>query len=92
MEELFLHVKDDRVKAFIQWNVNDADWDQTKQFTVPNGGTAQIKNSPNCTYCLGLVDYFDSYRGKIDPSTRYLVITIDKMLGMTNISWKYDVQ
>lgn len=86
----FIHAKDDKGKSFRQRNQNASDWDQIKQFSIPSGDKRDF--NLNCYVCYGDVATFDRFQGVIDPSAKYVILTIDQMAGMTDMNWRYDLR
>ncbi|MBM3129732.1 MAG: hypothetical protein FJ009_14040 [Chloroflexi bacterium] len=88
----FIHLRDDKGKVYFQRNQNESDWDRNKQFVIPNGETQQLSgqrfNRDSYTWDSTL-DYFN---GTIDSATKYFIFTIDMLVGMTNMGWRYDIQ
>ena len=93
-KDSYIHARDDKGKLFRQIDQNASDWDQLKQFAISGGDKHTIRNycTANMNYDYWVVDIFDRFQGKIDSSAKYLVVAIDQMAGMTNMSWRYDLQ
>jgi hypothetical protein len=78
-----IHVKDDKGNTFrLGWGSIDT------QFSL-SGGKSSLINAPGCNLCCGQCF---SFAGAIDPAAKYLIITVDRLVGMTNMNWRYDLQ
>jgi len=64
--------------------------DQVKQFTIDPGQAATLDPSDwywNEGYPTG-IPFFE---GGIDPNADFLIVSIDKLAGMENLQWRYDL-
>jgi len=89
----FVHVQDDRGKKYLQWRRNDTNFDKIKQFALSDGSTQLIDGYIGGIFSPGPTSdtNFAYFEGGIDPSAKYLVITIDKMVGMRTLTWRFDL-
>jgi hypothetical protein len=88
----FVHARNDRGTTYFQQNQNSKDWDRNKQFTVPNGKTREFEGL--CGHCMqeDTDVTIPPFLATLDPRTKYIVITVDQLVGMTNLNWRYDIQ
>ncbi len=88
-----VHIQDDKGSIYRQLNESESQWDQNKLFTVSSGEVYRI-NDLNSTCSVNHWNFpicFSFFRGGIDPSASFLIVTIDQMAGMTNLTWRYDL-
>jgi len=84
----FIRLRDDKGKEFNQQYAGDSFWNENKQFTIASGNTARIVSSNKKSTDTA----FSSFIAKLDPNTKYILISVDQLLGMTNMNWRYDIQ
>ncbi len=86
--DALMHAKDDRGKTFVQVNQDRYFWGKSMQETVGIGRTAYF-GTGGCNTPTPGCPLFD---GSIDPDAKYLIFTLDKLAGMSNMNWRYDLQ
>lgn len=58
---------------------------EIRQTDLAAGGELNIKLYRDA-YLSGCFD------GPVDPTAKYLILTIDGIAGMTDLNWRYDLQ
>lgn len=79
----YFHLRDDKRKEYRPNNYGDKSFDSNRQLTIPVDEPYTFSAA-----CHGAIS---SFNGPIDASAKYLVITVDQLLGLSNMNWKYEL-
>lgn len=82
----YIHAKDDKNKIYSPENQNASDWDTVQQASLSDGDKYETNPYQPWSFHKGL------FRGPIDPTAKYIVISIDQLAGMTNMNWRFDLK
>ena len=86
----FVHARDDAGKVFHQFGENDPNWARDKQFAIPSGAKHDILSSNTGTFNQD--DAAGVFIATFKSTTKYVIISVDQLVGMTNMNWRYDLQ
>lgn len=82
----YIHAKDDKNRIYSPENQSASDWDTVQQASMPDGETYETNPYQPWSFHKGL------FRGPIDSTAKYIVVSIDQLAGMTNMSWRFDLK
>ena len=85
----YVHLRDDKGRVYRRYGEGDPGIDENKQASVGVGNDFRI-NWPEEMW-LGCCDHYE-FVGPIDPQAKYLVLTVDQIVGMTNLNWRFNIQ
>jgi hypothetical protein len=82
----FMHLRDDKGRVYRRYDEGKPVMDENIQTTIRDGTSWTIE------YYVGWYTFpYYPFRGPIDPSATYFIITVDQILGMTNMNWQYNL-
>ena len=84
----FVHLHDNAGRTYHQSDEDSARYHETFQFTVEPGAYRTIRGSH--TFGLSGATYTE-FEGPIDPTVDYLIFTVDEIVGLSNLNWRYDL-
>ncbi|MBI5652241.1 MAG: hypothetical protein HZC40_17630 [Chloroflexi bacterium] len=82
----YIHAKDDKNKIYSPENQNASDWDTVQQASLSDGDKYETNPYQPWSFHKGL------FRGPIDATAKYIIISIDQLAGMSNMSWRFDLK
>ncbi|MFQ6058457.1 MAG: hypothetical protein ACE5MB_06240 [Anaerolineae bacterium] len=88
-----IHLRDDVGKQYLQYGEEEEKiYDKVKAFTLDPGKSTQLRSSAEgYWYRYPAVDRFGAFKGPLSYDAKYLLITIDQIVGMSNLNWRYDL-
>ena len=86
----YLHLVDDKGREYLPIDETQDSYNVDKQFNVDARQTTQIYAADYSGYFYEPQQYA-AFVGPIDPTATYLIVTMDRLGAMSNLTWKYQV-